>query len=130
MHVALVERRAGNLHEHRVVAEVLQVVRAGIAHRGPQPARQLVQHVARGALVGHLALDALGHQLQAVPHVLLEVAVGRAARHGAHRAHAAIRLIGAALVEVDLARAFVGAGEQRAHHHAGSTACQCLSHIA
>ncbi len=54
-------------------------------------------HVADRALVGHLALDALGHQLERVLDVLLEVAVGRAARHRADRAHAAIGLVGAAL---------------------------------
>ncbi len=36
-----------------------------IAHGGPQAADQLVQDRADRALVGDLALDALGHQLQA-----------------------------------------------------------------
>src|SRR5205085_4887182 len=47
---------------------------------------------------------------------LLEVADGRAARHRADRAHAAIALIGPALPEERLARRLVGAGEQRADH--------------
>ena len=61
-----------------------------------------------GALVGHLALDALGHQLVGRG-LLLEVAVGRAARHRAERAHAAVGLEAAALVEDHLARRLVGA---------------------
>ena len=39
---------------------------ADIAHRGAQAADELVQDVADRALVGHLALDAFGHQLQRV----------------------------------------------------------------
>jgi hypothetical protein len=77
-----------------------------------------------------LALDALGHQLQRVAHFLLEVAVGRAARHGADRAHAAIRLVGTALVEDHLARALVGAGEQRADHGAVGAGGERLGQIA
>ena len=49
--------------------------------------------------------------------VLLEIAVGRAARHRPDRAHAAIAFVGAALVEERLARRFLGPGEQRADHH-------------
>ena len=71
-----------------------------------------------GPLCGDPALDALGHQLQRVGHLLLEIAVGRAARHRADRAHAAVIFVAAALVEEHLARALVGAGEQRAEHRA------------
>ena len=72
--------------------------------------------VADRALVGHLALDPLRHQLERVLDVLLEVAVGGAARHRAHRAHAAIGLVGAALPQKHFARRLVGAGQQRADH--------------
>ena len=46
--------------------ELGEVARADIAHGGAQAARQLVQDRRDRALVGHLALDALGHQLQGV----------------------------------------------------------------
>ena len=49
---------------------------------------------------------------------LLEIAVGRAARHRADRAHAAVVFVAAALIEKHLARALVGAGEERAQHRA------------
>ena len=49
-----------------LLVEILEVLRADIAHRRAQAAGELVQHVADRALVGHLALDALGHQLQRV----------------------------------------------------------------
>jgi len=54
-----------------------------------------------------------GTSLKAVVDFLLEVAIGRAARHGADGAHAAVGLVGAGPgTGSDLARAFVGAGEQ------------------
>ena len=62
--------------------------------------------------------------------LLLEIAVGRAARHRAERAHAAIGLVGAALVQIDLARALVGAGEQRADHRAVGAGGDRLGEIA
>ena len=95
-----------------------------------QAADELVDDTADRALVGHAALDAFGHQLQGLAHFLLEVAVGRAARHGAERAHAAIGFVAAALIEEDLARALVGAGEQRADHHAVGAGGDRLGEVA
>src|SRR3546814_10178774 len=43
--------------------------------------------VLRGALERHLALNALGNQLHLVLDILLEIAVGAAARHRADAAH-------------------------------------------
>ena len=82
------------------------------------------------ALVGHLPLDAFGHKLQRVLDVLLEVAVGRAARHRADRAHAAIGLVGAALLQEHFARRLVGAGEQRADHRDVGAGGERLGEIA
>src|ERR1043165_4523676 len=50
--------------------------------------------------------------------------------HGADRAHTAIRLERAALVEDRLARRFVGAGEKRADHHAVRAGGDGLGHVA
>ena len=116
MDVAFAQARVGDADELRLLVEFGEVAGADIAHRGAKAAGELVQHVADRALVGHLAFDAFRHQLQRVLDVLLEIAVGRAARHGADRAHAAIGLVGAALIQKDLARALVGAGQQRADH--------------
>ncbi len=104
---------AGDADESRLFPEFGEVGGADITHGGAQAAGQLMQHAGGRALVGHLALDAFRHQLQRVAHFGLEIAVGGAARHGADRAHAAIGLVGAALMQIDLARALVGAGEQR-----------------
>ena len=72
-----------------------------------------MQHRAHRALVADPPLDPFRHQLEAVLHLGLEVAVGRAARHGAQGPHAAIGLEGTPAVEEHLARRLVGAGEQR-----------------
>ncbi len=60
----------------------------------------------------------------------LEIAVGGAARHGRERSHAAIGFVGAALVEIDLAGAFVRAREQRADHDASRAAGERLRDVA
>src|ERR1700733_13730542 len=95
--VAFAQACAGDAHELRLVMEFGEVFRADISHRRTQAAGELVHHVSDRALVGHLALDPLRHQLECILDVLLEVAVGGAARHRAYRAHAAIGLVGAAL---------------------------------
>ena len=93
---------------------------AGVAHGGAQAARELVDDGHQAALVGHAAFDAFGHELLELRGGVLEIAIGRAVAlgHGAERAHAAIRLVRRALVELDVARRFFGAGEQAADHHA------------
>ena len=106
------------------------VRRSGIAHRRLHAADQLVDDVADRPLVRHLALDALRHQLQLILDVLLEIAVGRAAGHRPDRAHAAIALVGAALVQEGLARRFLGSGEQRSDHHGRRARGQRLGDVA
>ena len=104
--------------------------RAHIAHGGAQAAGELMQHSAHRPLIGHLTLDAFGHEFHLVLDVLLEVAVGGAARHGAHRAHAAIGFERAALIEEDFPRALFCPRQKRANHHAISPSRQSLGHIA
>src|SRR3546814_7799001 len=78
-------------HEFGALAEILEGAAAGITHRGLHAADHLVNDVLRGALERHLALNALGNQLHLVLDILLEIAVGAAARHRADAAHAADR---------------------------------------
>ena len=95
---------------------------AAVAHAGAQAADELVDHRGDAALVRDAALDAFGHELLGAVAVgvevelVLEVAVAAAAAHRAERSHAAVLLEAAALVQDDLARALVGAGEQAADH--------------
>ena len=101
-------------------AHLVDVGAARVTHRGAQAAGELVQDRDDAALVRHAAFDAFRHELLDLGRGVLEVAVARAVRlrHRAERAHAAIRLVRSALVELDFARRFFGAGEQAAHHHA------------
>src|SRR5690606_6701540 len=105
--VAFLQARPGDPDEARPRAHLVDGAVAGVAHGGAEAADQLVDDIAGRPLVGHLALDPLGHQLVRARDLLLEVAVGRAAGHGADAAHAAIALVAAALVEKDLSRCLV-----------------------
>ena len=111
-------------------AQIVDVGRAGIAHRRLDAADELVNDILGGALVGHLTFDPFGHQLERILDILLEIAIRAAPRHGAHRAHAAIALVGAALVEKGLARRLLGACQHRADHDHRCARCQRLGRIA
>src|SRR5262249_45140476 len=103
----------GDAHEHRAGAHVADVAAAGIAHGSAPSARELVQARGRAPLAGPAALAPLGHQLLELGGGVLEVTIRRAMtlRHRAERPHAAIGLVGGALVELDLAGRLLGAGE-------------------
>ena len=61
---------------------------------------------------------------------LLEVAVGAAFLHGVDGAHAAVDFVGAALIKNGFARAFLGAGEERADHDGMSADYKGLDDVA
>ena len=109
----------GDLHERGLGAHLGDVVAAGIAHRGSKAADKLMHDTAERAFVGHAAFDAFRDQLLDFFRRVLEVAIGTAlvAAHRAQRAHAAIGLERAALIQLDFARRFFGAGEHAADHH-------------
>src|SRR5699024_7947554 len=111
--VRLPQAGSRDLHELGVLLQLLDGVAAGVAHTGPQAAHELVDGVAGGSLVGDAALHALGNQLLVV---LLEVAVLGAVVHGGQRAHAAVGLKLAALIDLGLAGGLLTAGQQRADH--------------
>src|SRR4051812_5427647 len=120
----------GDLDELRLGAHLIDRRAAGVAHARAQPADQLLHHPHRAALVRDAALDAFRHQLVDVHVGVLEVAVGRALLHRAERAHAAIRLVRAPLVELDVARRLVGTGEERAQHDRVRAGGDGLCHVA
>lgn len=76
---------------------------------------------------GHASHDAFGDELLAL---LLEVTVGAAFLHGVDGTHAAIDLVGTALIEDGFARAFLGAREQAADHDGIRSGGEGLDHIA
>src|SRR3989344_2482097 len=117
MDMRLADTGRGDAHKLGAGAHELDVGRTGITHAGAQTAHELVDHVHHRPLVRNAPFDALGHQLVG-GRAFLEIAVARTLAHGAERAHAAIALVGAALVDLDLARRLVGAGQHRTDHHA------------
>src|SRR3954447_20147729 len=88
--VALAQASAGDADELRLLLEFGKISCADIAHRRAQPARKLMHDAPDRALVGHLPLDSLWHQLERVFNIVLKIAVGGAARHRAYRSHSAI----------------------------------------
>ena len=114
--MAFAQARAGDPHEARALLQIGDRRRAGIAHRRLHAADELVDHLTRRPLERHLPFDALRHQLELILDVALEITIRRSAPHRADRAHAAIRFVGAALIQERLARRFLGAGEQRSDH--------------
>src|ERR687888_31947 len=130
VHVRFPNAGGGDLDELRASAHLVDGGAAGVAHARAQAAGELLDHPHRAAFVRHPALDALGHELVDVHVRVLEIAVGRAFLHGAERAHPAIGLVRAALVELELPWRLVGAGEERAEHHDMRARGDCLGDIA
>src|SRR6059036_2203713 len=119
--VALLEPGRGDAHETRPRLQLADAPGATVPHARPQPAHELLHHRRQRPLVRDHALDALGHELTRVGVAveLLEIAVARAFLQGPDGAHAAVALEGAALAEDQLARALIGAREERSDHDRG-----------
>src|SRR5262245_43526598 len=118
VHVALAHAGPCDANELRARAHLLDRAAPGVAHRRTQPACELVDDGTDRALVGHASLDALRDELLDLVGGVLEIAVARtvARGHRAERSHAAIALVRAALVQLDLSRRLLGAGEEAADH--------------
>ena len=115
--------------EPAALLKILQIGGAAIAHAAAQAADKLIDQPAERTFVGDLAFDSFGHGLAALGG-FLRVAIGRAGLHRAERAHAAIGLERAALVENRFAGGFLGAGEEAADHHGGSAGGDGLGDVA
>src|SRR5262249_19243134 len=109
--MAFAQASVRDAHEFRFAVKLADRGSADVAHGGPQAAGQLVQHICHRALVRDFGFNAFRHQLQVVLDILLEIAIGRTARHGGDRTHAAVGLVGTSLIKEYLARRLVGAGE-------------------
>src|SRR5882762_10767592 len=96
--MAFAQSRCGDSNESALLLEFLQRCGADVTHAAPQSANKLICQRAKLAFIGHAALDALRNGF-AVLRTLLRVTVGGARIHRAGRAHPAVRLERAALVE-------------------------------
>ncbi len=110
MDMAFTDTGACNAQELSTIAQRGNVSTTSVAHGRTQATDELVQDRGNRPLEGHTALDTLGYQLERVRNLSLELTVGRTARHGTHGAHAAISLVAATLVEIDLSWALFRAG--------------------
>src|SRR3989344_872733 len=125
VHVAFADTGGGDLDELGLVVHLFDRGATAVAHGGAHAARHLVDDADHGALVGHTAFDAFGHELVSVGVAgarLLEVAVGTALLHGANGAHAAVALVAAALEQDDFAGRFFGACKHATPHHRAGAA--------
>lgn len=129
--VGFTETAGGDLNELSLGAHFVDRLAAAVAHGGAETADHLVDDGGNGALVWDHAFDAFWNELVDVAGVVvLEVAVGGTLAHCAQRAHSAVGLVGAALVEDDFARSFFGACEHAAHHDGVGAGSDCLCDVA
>src|SRR3972149_7580520 len=112
--VAFAKSGRRDAHESRFV-QLFEIGGAGIAHAGAQSPHQLQDDGFERPFVGHASFDALRDELVRSG-MLLAVAVGCPGLHDAKRAHAAVGLESAALIEHEFAGAFIATGQQIAHH--------------
>src|SRR5918992_3397264 len=80
--------------------------------------------------VGHLTLNAFGNQFLHIRDIALTVAVAAPLSHGADGSHAAVYLVGPALIQDRFSGAFFGAREETADHNGISAGSHGLSDIA
>ena len=127
MRVTLFPPSGGDTHEAGVVTQPSEVSGARISHARTQSSDELVHDLAQRAGIGNAALDALRHELAACRTECAGgarrglgagVTIGAESLHGAHRTHPSIALEPAALEQLHVAGALLGAGEKRAEHHA------------
>src|ERR1017187_5505999 len=115
VYVALAQAGGRDAQETRLGLQFGDAAGAAVSHAGSQAAHQLIDQLGERPFGGHAAFDAFGNHL-GVGILGIAVEAGFAGR--AERAHAAISLERAALIENGLARALVGTGEQTADHDA------------
>jgi hypothetical protein len=135
VHVPFTNAGAGYTEQLGITLQRRNVAAPGVSHPRAQATHQLVDHRGHAAFVGDTALDTLGHQLVgrflAVQiEFVLKVTVAAAAAHRAERAHPAVFLEAAALIQDDLTRAFISTGKQAAHHHGAGAHGDCLGDVA
>src|SRR5918993_1888438 len=128
--MAFRQARARDADETRALLQVLDGLRARVAHRRLHTPDQLVDDLAYRPLVWDLSLDAFRNELQLVADVLLEISVRRSAGHGPDRAHATIALVGTTLVQECFPGSFLRTREQRSDHDRRSAGRERLRDVA
>src|SRR5688500_2962074 len=128
--VRFAEARRGDTDELRVRLQVGDGLAAGVSHTGPQAADELGDHLGNRAFVRDAAFDAFGDEFRICRRAFLGVTVAGTFLHCSDRAHAAVGLEIAALVQDYLAGSFFGTGEKGADHYRVGTRRYRLCDIA
>src|SRR6185369_10986981 len=98
VNMRLAKTRARDPYELRPILQRFEAFAPAVAHACPHAADELEHARGKRPLVRYPSLDALGHELGPFLLMFLEVAVLAAPLHRADGTHAAINLVGAALV--------------------------------
>src|SRR5437868_843378 len=102
--MAFAQTGAGNADKAGTLLKFRDGVRAEVPHAGAYAAQYLMDRVVKGAFEGHAPLDAFGDETCVG---VLTIAVAGAFAHGALTAHAAIVLVGPALIQDHFPRSLV-----------------------
>ena len=112
-------------------AHLINRTAAAVAHRRTKAAAHLIDDGKNASFVGNHTFNTFRYKLINIAViVVLEVTVGRAFVHSAERAHTAVALVGAALIQNDFARSFVSTGKHTAHHDGIGTGCDGFCDVA
>src|SRR5687767_10865554 len=90
--MALPKSGASDLHELRLLSQLLQRGRPDVTHPRSETADELSHRFGQGTLKGNAPFDALRHHYSAF--FDLEIPIRRALLHRADRAHSSVHLIG------------------------------------
>jgi len=114
--MGLLEPGTGNLDEAAVILQILEGDTTRVPHTGTETADELVDIRPQGAAQRHHPFDSFGYQLDVTVNIRLEVTVLAPFLHGADGAHAAVALVGAALVEDGITGGLFRPGKKGADH--------------
>src|SRR5438876_5071101 len=108
MHMRFAHARRRDLDELAARSQLIDRATTAIAHRRAQSAHQLVDDIEKRPFVWNATFDAFGNELlgggdRVFLLELLEVAIRAALLHRGEASHAAVALVRATLIELDLA---------------------------
>ena len=125
--MALLQTSTGDTDELSLLMHIEDGAAAHITHTGTQTTDELEYSIGNRALEGYTTLNAFGNELLVI---LLEVTVLGALSHSTQRAHAAVYLEAASLIDFHFTGSLFTASQQRTEHYSVGTGSQSLDYIA
>ena len=132
MNVRLFHTCASDLDEFWLGTHLIDGGATGVTHGSTHTAHQLVNHVAQWTFNRDTTFNTFWYQLVYAAFLVLEVTVGRtlSLAHSAQRAHATVRLVSTALVQLNFTRGLIGTRQHGTNHDHGSTGNQRFGDVA